>query len=113
MDCIFCRIANREIPATIIFEDSQVVVFDDLHGQAPHHKLIIPKRHVSTLNDLSEKDEGLMGHIVLTGAELAKTLGIDGPGYRLVLNCNADGGQSVFHVHAHLLGGREMHWPPG
>lgn len=113
MDCIFCKIAHKEIPAKIFFEDSQLLAFDDLQPRAPIHKLIIPKIHIANLNDFEEAHQTLAGHILLTAAKLAKQLGIAEKGYRLVNNCNQAGGQTVFHLHFHLLGGRSMEWPPG
>jgi len=113
MDCIFCKIAKGDIPATIIYSDDHVVAFEDLHPQAPHHKLIIPRKHISTLNDLQPEDTELMGHLVQAAGKLAEKLNMAKEGYRLVLNCNAKGGQTVYHIHAHLLGGRQMSWPPG
>ncbi len=113
MDCIFCKIANKELPAVISYEDPDVVVFDDLHPRAPIHKLIIPRKHISTLNDLAESDKPLAGHLMYTAQRLAKELGIAEDGYRVVMNCNAGAGQAVFHIHLHLLGGRAMTWPPG
>ncbi len=112
-DCIFCKIARKEIPATIIYEDEQVIAFDDLYPKAPQHKLIIPKQHLSTLNDANDNDKHLLGHMMLTAQKLAKQLGIDEEGYRVLINTNKGGGQVVFHLHIHLLGGRTMHWPPG
>ena len=113
MDCLFCKIINGAIPAKIIYRDDLVAVFDDINPQAPVHKLIVPLNHIATLNDLHGEDDDLVGHMVQSGAMLAKELGIAADGYRLVFNCNADAGQSVFHIHAHLLGGRQMAWPPG
>ena len=113
MDCLFCKIASGEIPAKIIYRDDMLVAFDDINPQAPQHKLIIPLKHINTLNDLHGEQDELLGHMVRTGAMLAKQLGIADDGYRLVLNCNEGAGQSVFHIHAHLLGGRRMSWPPG
>ncbi len=112
-DCLFCRIVAGEIPATIVHEDDRVVAFADINPQAPLHLLIIPRRHVATLNDLAATDDGLMGHTVRLAAKLAAERGYAESGYRLVLNCNRDGGQSVFHVHLHLLAGRALVWPPG
>lgn len=112
-DCIFCKIVSKEMPATIIYEDEHVIAFDDLYPKAPQHKLIIPKQHLSTLNDASEKDKNLLGHLMLTAQKLAKELSIDEEGYRILINTNKGGGQVVFHLHLHLLGGRTMHWPPG
>ncbi|MFQ5840192.1 MAG: histidine triad nucleotide-binding protein [Candidatus Methylomirabilales bacterium] len=112
-DCLFCRVLRREIPATMVFEDDQVVAFRDINPQAPVHILIIPKRHIATMNECRPEDEGLVGHLLCTGARLAKAEGRDATGFRLVVNTNADAGQSVFHLHCHLLGGRKMAWPPG
>jgi histidine triad (HIT) family protein len=113
MDCIFCKIVDGSIPAKIIYEDEQVIAFDDLYPKAPQHKLIIPKRHIATLNDLTVKDNLLMGHMVHTAQQLAQKLNIADSGYRIVLNCNEEGGQEVYHIHLHLLGGKKMYWPPG
>lgn len=113
MDCLFCKIAAGEIPAKLIYEDEQVVAFDDINPQAPHHKLIIPRKHIATLNDLSSDDNVLVGHMAQTAQKIAKDLGIADEGYRLVMNCNRGAGQTVFHIHAHLLGGRHLSWPPG
>lgn len=112
-DCLFCKIASNVIPANIIYRDDDVVAFDDINPQSPHHKIIIPQKHIATLNDLHDEDSDLMGHMVRVGANLAKQLNIADEGYRLVINCNALGGQSVFHIHLHLLGGRRLSWPPG
>ncbi len=113
MDCLFCKIACGEIPANIIYRDDLIVVFDDINPQAPHHKVIIPQKHIATLNEVHDEDSDLIGHMALSGAMLAKQLNIANEGYRLVLNCNPGAGQSVFHIHFHLLGGRRMNWPPG
>ncbi len=113
MDCPFCKIANGDIPADICYEDDKVVAFADLNPQAPIHKLIIPRQHISSLNDLTSADNALMGHLIHSAQQLADQLGIATDGYRLLLNCNAGGGQTVFHLHVHLLGGRQMRWPPG
>ncbi len=113
MDCLFCKIAKGDIPAKIFYRDDLVVAFDDIHPQAPVHKLIIPEKHISTLNDLTPSDTPLIGHMVYTAKMIAKELNISEEGYRLVMNCNAGAGQTVFHVHIHLLGGRQMLWPPG
>jgi histidine triad (HIT) family protein len=113
MDCLFCKIADGSIPATILYQDDKVVAFDDIHPQARHHKIIIPRKHIATLNDLKEEDNQLIGHMVQTATKLAKELNIADQGYRLVMNCNREGGQTVFHIHIHLLGGRQMAWPPG
>lgn len=113
MDCLFCKIVAREIPATIIHEDEQVIAFRDVNPQAPTHALIIPRRHIATLNDLQGSDSVLIGHMLFTATQIARTEGIEDSGYRVVMNCNEDGGQTVFHIHLHLLGGRAMRWPPG
>ncbi len=113
-DCIFCKIIDGQIPANIHYQDDTVIAFDDLNPQAPHHTLIVPKQHIATLNDLtSDEDENPTGHMVKVAATLAEELGLSESGYRFVMNCNGDGGQTVFHIHGHLLGGRKMHWPPG
>lgn len=112
-DCIFCKIAMRQIPSKIVHEDDEVVAFEDVHPQAPVHILVIPRRHVARLSDLTEAEAGLAGRLVTTASRIAADRGVAGPGYRVVINCNADGGQSVDHLHLHLLGGRRMMWPPG
>lgn len=112
-DCLFCKIIQKQIPATIVYEDDMVLAFRDINPQAPVHLLVIPKQHVSTANELTVADQSLLGHMVLTAQHLAQTEGIAEKGYRLAMNCNADGGQTVYHVHLHVLGGRGMRWPPG
>ena len=112
-DCLFCKIANGEIPSEFIYEDDDVVAFDDLNPQAPHHFLCIPKQHISTTNDLEIADAETVGKLILAAAKVAKHRGIAEDGYRLVMNCNAHGGQTVFHIHLHVLAGRPMTWPPG
>lgn len=106
--CIFCQIINKTIPATIIYEDEQVIAFDDIHPKAPVHKLIVPKEHIATINDLQPAHNGLMGHLFQVAKKLAKELDIDQTGYRVVMNCNRDAGQIVFHLHMHLMGGRKL-----
>jgi len=113
MDCLFCKVVNGTLPAKIIYRDDVVVAFDDINPQAPHHKLIVPQQHVATLNDLDEKNIHLVGHMMLTAKKLAQQLQIADAGYRVVMNCNAGAGQTVFHIHLHLLGGRALTWPPG
>lgn len=110
-DCLFCKIAAGEIPATIVREDGEFVAFRDINPQAPTHVLVIPRRHLSSLNALD--DEGLGGRLLLMAKSVAEDDGLADPGYRVVLNTNADGGQTVDHLHAHVLGGRAMRWPPG
>ena len=112
-DCLFCKMVAGTIPPNKVYEDAEVLAFRDIKPQAPVHVLIIPKRHLATLNDFTDADTALVGKLVLTGKRLAAELDIAESGYRLVNNCNADGGQTVGHVHLHLLGGRAMHWPPG
>ena len=112
-DCLFCKIAAGEIPSNKAFEDDRVYAFHDISPQAPTHVLLIPKRHIASLSEAREGDRELLGHMLLTAKQLAAELGIDGSGYRLVTNAGADGGQTVFHLHMHLLGGRGLTWPPG
>lgn len=112
-DTIFGRIAAGEIPADIVYENDDLVAFRDLSPQAPTHILIIPRKPIRTLNDVEEADAELVGKLFLAAAKVAKQVGIAEAGYRVVVNCNAVGGQTVFHLHLHLLGGRPMQWPPG
>lgn len=112
-DCLFCKIINRQIPGSIVYEDDRVLAFDDLNPQAPTHVLVVPKRHIASLNELSVEDDQILGELVRRGAAIAKERGISEGGYRTVFNTNRDAGQSVFHIHLHLLGGRSMKWPPG
>ncbi|MCO4786183.1 histidine triad nucleotide-binding protein [Marinomonas atlantica] len=113
MDCLFCKLVNGDIPAKILYQDEDVIAFEDIVPQAPTHFLVIPKRHISTLNDLSNDDAELVGKLPITAAKIAKELGIDESGYRVIMNCNEMGGQTVYHIHMHVLGGRSMTWPPG
>jgi histidine triad (HIT) family protein len=112
MDCIFCKIIAGEIPSTKIYEDEKVYVFEDINPVAPVHILVVPKKHTTDLNELSREDESLLGHMILTAQKLAAEKGMAG-GYRLVLNSGVSAGQSVFHLHLHLLAGRQFGWPPG
>ncbi len=112
-DCIFCKIASHEIQSDIVYEDEELVAFKDINPQAPVHILIIPRKHIPTINDLSAEDSELIGKMVLLAKKLAADMEIAERGYRLVFNCNREGGQMVFHIHLHLLGGRAMGWPPG
>lgn len=112
-NCIFCRIASGEIPATVVHQDDQVVAFRDLNPQAPTHVLVVPRRHIATLNDVTGADAQLIGQMYLAAKAVAAADGIAERGYRTVFNCNADAGQTVFHLHLHVLGGRVMDWPPG
>ncbi len=111
--CLFCKIIAREIPASIVYEDEHLIAFNDINPHAPTHVLVVPKRHVETLNDLSEGDDGLVGEMVRRAAAIAASRGLAAGGYRTVFNTNRDGGQTVFHIHLHLLGGRSFAWPPG
>lgn len=110
-DCLFCRIVRREIPAKLVFENEHCVAFRDIDPKAPTHVLVVPRDHVPSLNEA--KDALMMGHLSLAAAEIAKAEGVAESGYRTVVNTNADAGQTVFHIHLHLLGGREFGWPPG
>lgn len=113
MDCLFCKIAEGKIPAQVVFEDDEIIAFRDVNPQAPTHVLLVPRRHIPTLNDLRPSDGMLVGKLLLQARNLAEQGGIAADGYRTVFNCNRDGGQSVYHIHLHLLGGRALHWPPG
>lgn len=112
-DCIFCKIANHEVNSRIVFENERVVAFHDLFPAAPTHLLIIPKRHYETLNDVPASDSALLGELMTTAVQLAREQGLADDGYRVVMNCNQNGGQSVYHIHLHLLAGRRLSWPPG
>lgn len=112
MDCIFCKIASGAVPAKLLFQDDDVVAFADLNPQAPIHALIIPRRHITSLAQVVNTDNALLGHMFETVPELARTLALEN-GYRTVINTGPDGGQTVAHLHIHLLGGRHMTWPPG
>jgi histidine triad (HIT) family protein len=112
-DCLFCRIINRDLHASIVYEDEGVLAFNDINPQAPTHVLVVPKRHIASLNDLGPDDDGIVGELVRRAAAIAKERGISAGGFRTVFNTNREAGQTVFHIHLHLLGGRPMHWPPG
>lgn len=112
-DCLFCKIADRKLNAKIILENEDVVAFEDVNPQAPTHILIIPRKHIGTLNDVTREHQNLLGSMVLNAIEIARSRHIESSGYRLVWNTNRGAGQSVFHIHLHLLGGRTMAWPPG
>lgn len=112
-NCLFCRMVSGEIKPDVVYQDEAVLAFRDINPQAPVHVLVIPKRHIATLNDLEPGDGDLVGKMVLAAKEVARQAGVAEAGYRTVMNCNADAGQSVFHVHLHVLGGRVMSWPPG
>lgn len=113
MDCLFCGIVDKTIPSNIVHEDDQVIAFRDVNPQAPTHILVIPKQHIPTINDGETSQAQLLGHMVLTAKSIAKKEELADDGYRLVMNCNEAGGQTVYHIHLHLLGGRKMTWPPG
>ena len=112
-DCLFCKIVSGDIPATIVHQDEHLIAFKDINPQAPMHVLIIPRRHIATLSDLAETDDQLVGEMVRRAAAIARQEGHADRGYRTVINCNADAGQTVFHIHLHVLGGRTLAWPPG
>ncbi len=112
-DCIFCKIAEKKIPSKIVHEDDKAIAFEDVNPQAPTHVLVIPRKHVASIAELNDTDAGLLDHLMLTGNKIAKQKGIAEGGYRIVVNTGRNGGQTVFHLHLHVLGGRPMHWPPG
>jgi histidine triad (HIT) family protein len=110
---LFTKIINRELPAKIVYEDEKCLAFHDINPQAPVHVLLIPKREIASMNEVTEADSDIMGYLMTTAPKIAKQLGIDDSGYRLVVNTNEDAGQTVFHVHLHIMGGRPLDWPPG
>jgi len=112
MDCLFCKIVAGEIPANRIYEDDEVIAFNDINPQAPTHALIIPRKHIATLNAADESDKSALGAMSLAAAKIAEQQGFAQSGYRTVMNCNEHGGQTVYHIHLHLLGGKAMGWPP-
>jgi len=112
-DCLFCRIVAREIPASIVYEDDRMIAFNDINPQASTHVLVVPKRHIESLNALEPADDVIVGEVVRRAAAIAKERGISAGGYRTVFNTNRDAGQTVFHIHLHLIGGRSLGWPPG
>ena len=112
-DCLFCKIIARQIPSSIVYEDDRVLAFKDINPQAPTHILVVPRRHIESLNDMQTADDQLVGEMVRRAAAIADEQGISTGGYRTVFNTNRDAGQTVFHIHLHLLGGRHMKWPPG
>ena len=112
-DCLFCKIATGEMRTDLVYEDDELVAFRDINPQEPTHVLVIPRRHIATLNDLDQEDGGIAGKLMLAAKAIAEQEGIAEDGYRAVINCNAGGGQAVYHIHLHLLGGRQMTWPPG
>lgn len=112
-DCLFCKIIAGEIPSTTLYQDDQVVAFQDINPQAPLHALVVPRRHIATLNEVNADDDAIVGAMLRCAARLAREHGYADRGYRTVFNCNADAGQTVFHLHLHVLGGRGLTWPPG
>jgi histidine triad (HIT) family protein len=112
-DCLFCKVINREIPASIVYEDDRMLAFNDVNPQGPTHVLIVPKRHIATLNDLTPEDDATVGEMIRRAAVIANERGISAAGFRTIFNTNRDAGQTVFHIHLHLIGGRNLAWPPG
>jgi histidine triad (HIT) family protein len=112
-DCLFCKVIERTIPASVVYEDDRLLAFDDINPQAPTHVLLIPKRHIASLSDLRPEDDGIVGELARRAAAIARERGIAAGGFRTVFNTGPDAGQTVFHIHLHLLGGRAMKWPPG
>jgi histidine triad (HIT) family protein len=112
-DCLFCRIVRKEIPASIVYEDDRLLAFNDINPQAPLHALVVPKRHIDSLNALAPDDDGLVGEMIRRAAAIARDKGFADRGFRTVFNTNAEAGQTVFHIHLHVLAGRGLTWPPG
>ena len=112
-DCLFCKIVEKKIPADIVYESEDVIAFKDIEPKAPIHCLIIPKKHISTINDINGSNSNIIGLMYEAAAQLARTLNVDKDGYRVVMNCNSNGGQTVYHIHLHFLAGRQLSWPPG
>ena len=112
-DCLFCKIVEKKIPADIVYESEDIIAFKDIEPKAPIHCLIIPKKHISTINDIDGSNSNIIGLMYEAAAQLARTLNVDKDGYRVVMNCNSNGGQTVYHVHLHFLAGRRLSWPPG
>ena len=113
LDCIFCQIANHEILSTVVYEDEKIIAFEDIDPQAPVHVLIVPKKHIHTLVELKEHETETLQQLFIVAQNVATIKNVEHSGFRVVINCNPDGGQTVYHLHAHLLGGRKMNWPPG
>ena len=113
MDCLFCKIVAGEIPADIVYESDDAIAFRDINPKAPTHVLVIPRKHISTINDIAVEDEALVGKLFTAAREIAAADGVAEDGYRVTMNCNEAAGQSVFHIHLHVLGGRQFDWPPG
>jgi len=113
MDCLFCKIVNKEINADIVYDDPDILGFTDVNPQAPTHVLFIPKKHISTINDISESEQHIAGKLIIAAQQYARKISVAENGYRVVMNCNSDAGQTVYHIHLHFLAGRQMQWPPG
>lgn len=112
-DCLFCKIRDGEIPSETVYENDDILAFKDVNPHSPTHILIVPRKHIATINDLEDDDAEIMGKMMLAAQDISSFEGIAEAGYRLVINCNADAGQTVYHIHMHLMGGRNMAWPPG
>tara|TARA_B100000212_G_scaffold322753_1_gene282284 strand:+ start:688 stop:1086 length:399 start_codon:yes stop_codon:yes gene_type:complete len=112
-DCLFCRIVEKKVPADIVYDSDDVIAFKDIEPKAPIHCLIIPKKHISTINDIDGSNSNIIGLMYEAVAQLARSFNVDKEGYRVVMNCNSDGGQTVYHIHLHFLAGRQLSWPPG
>ena len=112
-DCLFCKIVEKKIPADIVYESEDIIAFKDIEPKAPIHCLIIPKKHISTINDIDGSNSNIIGLMYEAAAQLARTFNVDKDGYRVVMNCNSNGGQTVYHIHLHFLAGRQLNWPPG
>lgn len=113
MDCLFCKMVNRDIEPDVVYEDEHVLAFNDINPQAPTHVLIVPKKHIATLNDIQEGDLAVIGRLPFVAAKVAREVGFADDGYRVVMNCNEGAGQTVYHIHMHLMGGRRFTWPAG
>ncbi len=113
MNCLFCRIIDKKIPSRVVYEDDRAFAFEDINPQAPVHVLIIPKKHIPTTLDMTDEDHELIGRLFQIANKIAKDKGVAERGFRVVMNCNPESGQTIYHIHLHLLGGRIMHWPPG
>ena len=112
-DCLFCKIVEKKIPADIVYESEDIIAFKDIEPKAPIHCLIIPKKHISTMNDIDGSNSNIIGLMYEAAAQLARSFDVDKDGYRVVMNCNSNGGQTVYHIHLHFLAGRQLRWPPG